>query len=113
MQNTIDPAADVVWRAVGTTITAQGIVETMPASDAEWKNVRDHAVILRDSGRVLLTDPRAHEDPVWAAQAKALIESSAKAIEAAEAKDADGILAVGESIYLSCAQCHLKFPPAR
>jgi hypothetical protein len=113
MQNTIDPASDVVWGAVGTTITAQGTVEKMPASDAEWKVVRDNAVILRDAGRVLLTNPLADIDAVWATQARALIESSTKAIEAAEAKDAEAILAVGESIYLACAQCHLKFPPAR
>lgn len=109
MKETIDPAADVVWGAVSTTISAEGMVDKAPATAAEWATVRSNAVVLRDSGRLLLTDVFANPDPAWAAQANALVQSSEQAIKAAEAKDVERILAVGETINLSCAQCHLKF----
>src|SRR4029079_17382112 len=62
MENVIDPIADNVFDAVGADVTAQGIVETRPETDADWARVRQGAVTLAE-GSNLLKIPRRVAPP--------------------------------------------------
>ncbi len=41
--------------------------------------------------------------------ARDMAEAAQKALKAAEAKDAEGILAVGEELNVSCDKCHERY----
>ena len=62
MENIIDPIADNVFDAVGTDISARGIVETRPTTEEHWIKVRVGAVTLAE-GTNLLKIPRPVAPP--------------------------------------------------
>src|SRR3954462_6560664 len=53
MQNMIDPIADNIFDAVGTDVTATGIVDTRPVTDDDWAKVRQGAVTLAEGTNLL------------------------------------------------------------
>ena len=112
MQATIDPTADEIWDAVKTVITKDRTEETRPKTNEEWTAVRNHAVTLAESGNLLMMVPRAKDGGEWMARSQELIESSERAIRAAEAKNADQLFTAGGDIYEACSNCHQKYMEA-
>jgi hypothetical protein len=112
MQAVIDPTADEIWDSVRTIITDKGTEEFRPRTNAEWDAVRNHAVALAESGNLLMMVPRAKDGGEWMKRAQDLIDTSERAIRAAEAKNADQLFAAGGDIYESCSSCHQKYMEA-
>jgi hypothetical protein len=112
MQATIDPTADQIWDAVKTVITQDGMEDIRPRTSEQWTAVRNHAVTLAESGNLLMMVPRAKDGGEWMARSQELIESSERAIRAAEAKDADQLFSAGGDIYNACSNCHGKYMDA-
>jgi hypothetical protein len=108
MAGVVDPAAKVIWDAVGTTVTAD-VEERRPTTDAEWARVETSAAVLIESANLLLDGPRAVDNGEWLTQARAMAASGRKALDAARAKNAQGIFDVGEEIYASCSGCHERY----
>ena len=109
MQAVVDPAADVVWGAVGTIDSKDGIQEIFPKDDAEWAVVRNNAVVLTESGNLLMMGTRPKDDGDWMRYCQDLIDVGARAVKAAEAKDKDAVFEVGGEIYAVCSACHEKY----
>ena len=109
MQSVIDPTADEIWDAVRTVIDAEGTHEFRPKTNEEWTTVRNHAVTLAESGNLLMMVPRAKDGDEWMKRARELVETSERAIRAAETKNADELFIVGGDIYQSCSNCHQKY----
>ena len=109
MEMVIDPAADVVWESVGAIITAEGTEEIFPRSDEEWAVVRNNALVLAESGNLLMIGDRAKGEGPWMIMSQALVEAARVAFEAAEAQDADAIFDVGGEIYNACETCHVLY----
>ena len=109
MQATIDPTADEIWDAVKTIVTKDGTEEVRPHTNAEWDAIRNHAVTLAESGNLLMMVPRAKDGGEWMQLSHDLVETSERAIRAAEAKNADQLFTVGGDIYESCSNCHRKY----
>lgn len=109
MQTVVDPAADVIWGSVGTTVSAEGTLETAPKTDAEWAVVRNAAYVIAESGNLLMMGSHAKDDGEWIKQSQALIDVGIRAIKAAEAKDKDAVFEVGGDIYTACSNCHQKY----
>src|SRR5919106_4303207 len=59
MANMMDPTADVVWESVGTIMTKEGTFERAPQNDAEWNNVKAHAIMLVEGGNLLMLPARS------------------------------------------------------
>lgn len=78
----------------------------VPDDDAGWETVRNHAIVLAESGNLLLVEGRAEESEVWKATSVALIEAGEAALKAAKARDVDAILEVGNQIIDACERCH-------
>lgn len=134
MLNIIDPSADVVWLSVTTEVSEQGTLETRPQNDEEWTRVRQGALTLAEAanllmipGRTVAPDDHVSEAPgielegpemdaliakdraAWDTRARALYDAAMAAYRAAEAKDADTIFEVGETIEHACEGCHSAY----
>jgi hypothetical protein len=105
----LDPAADVIWGAVGTIITEAGTEELVPSTDEEWDAVRNAAAVLAESGNLLMIDPRARDHQDWNEISLGLIDVSMMALEAAEARDPVALFDAGGLIYNVCASCHQQY----
>ena len=109
MEMVIDPAADIVWEAVGTIVTFDGTEEIFPRSDEEWSTVRNSAMVLAESGNLLMVGDRSKGEGPWMIMSQALVEAGMVALEAAESKDPEAVFAVGEQIYNACETCHVLY----
>jgi hypothetical protein len=136
MQGLVDPAADELWDAVSTEVTAQGEVEHRPADDASWLKLRRRALLVAEAanllaqpGRVvvhagnaledshvkgILTGPaieqRIKSDPAeFAARAKALQEAARALLGAIDKRDIQAYLAAGSQLDHACESCHQRY----
>ena len=134
MLGLVDTSADVVWLSVTTVVGNQGVVETRPKSDDDWEQVRYGALRLAEAANLLKIPGRRvarpgeksvapgvelepeemqaliDKDPAgWIQRATALHEAAMLAVRAAEAKDADKIFEVGETIEHACEGCHRAY----
>lgn len=80
----------------------------VPESDDGWSEVRNSAVILAESGNLLMIGARAESSDVWMSTSLALVEAGEAALRAAKARDVDAISEVGNQIIAACETCHEK-----
>ena len=138
MDSIVDPSADVLWDSVVTIVSAAGIEEKRPRTEEEWLTVRRSAVQLIEATNLLLIpgrhiarpgekaeDPKIELPPeaietlvnqdraTWTRLALGLHDVAHEAVKAADARSAEGIMAVAEAIDKACESCHLKYwyPP--
>jgi hypothetical protein len=136
MANIIDPAADLAWGSVSTTVTAAGTVERQPRTDAEWKAVRRQAVILAEASNLMMMEgrrvtgaggPLEHHGTPGNLTAEEVEKSIAAdrgrflrfaqelngageaMLAAADARNPQGLIDAGDSLYQACEGCHRKF----
>jgi cytochrome c556 len=136
MKYVIDPVADNIFEAVGTTVTKRGIVDREPKTDADWDRVRIGAVSLAEGAYLLKirrpftppgvendsTGPDAVElssaqisakverDPVeWNARIEALRNVALEALDVAKRKDVAELWDVGENLDKACEACHRSY----
>ena len=111
MVTVVEPAAEVYWESVGTIMSLQGTEEIAPSTTAEWDAVRNAAMIVAESGNLLMMPGRLQNDAQWTEFSLALIASGQQAVSAANARDADAVFEAGGEVYLVCAGCHAAFAP--
>ena len=105
----VAPSADVLFDSVGTIVSSAGVEEIAPKNDEEWANVRNNALILAESGNLLMMGNRAKDRGDWMKASQALVSVGVAALKAAEAKNADALLEAGGAIDAVCDQCHTKY----
>ena len=136
MQNIIDPIADNIFDAVGSDVTAKGIVDIRPVTDDDWAKVRQGAVTLAESTN-LLKMPRPVAPPgdtnksigpnapelspeqiqakieqdraLWNRHANQLRDDALKVLAIVKAKDVDALFQAGSDIDRACETCHLEY----
>ena len=111
MNSVIDPAAEVYWDAVGTIIDLNGTEEIAPSTDEEWQAVRNAAMVIAESGNLLLMEGRRQGGVEWTALSKALIAVGREALAAAVAEDTAAVFDAGAEVYYACARCHATYAP--
>ena len=109
MASVLDPAADVYWGAVGTVIDEMGITEIAPTTTEEWDAARNAAIIVAESGNLLMMSSRAKDGGEWMKQARALVDVGQKAVRAAESHNRAGVFDAGAEVYDVCTSCHVKY----
>jgi cytochrome c556 len=95
-----------------------------PASDAifyvdrdalknqhDWNVLRTQALMLAESGNLLMMEGRARDQKNWIMESKMLVDIGEKAYKAAQAKDVDGIRALNDSLNAACVVCHYQYRP--
>jgi hypothetical protein len=134
MDSMVDPGSDVLWDSVETIVSAKGTEEKMPRTDEEWKNVRNHAIMLLEATNLLLMpgrhvaksgekadDPKVELAPeqietlinqdraAWVKFAHGLHDATMESFKAIEKRDVEGLLNTGDGIDRACENCHLKY----
>jgi hypothetical protein len=71
MISVVEPAAEIYWDAVGTIIDKNGIVEFAPSTDEEWQAVRNAAMVIAESGNLLMVEGRIQGGAEWTALSSA------------------------------------------
>lgn len=111
MESVIAHSAEVYWGSVQVTVDAAGEHEKKPQTDEEWEQVWAAALMLAESGNLLMLAPRAVDNGAWMQFARSLIEAGAEAAAAAQAHDVERVFAAGEQVYNACAGCHARYVP--
>ena len=134
MLGLVDTSADTVWLSVTDTLDSKGLHEVRPQNDEEWMQVRYGALRLAEAANLLKIPGRrmalpgeksvvpgielepdemqalVEKDPAgWQTRAQALHDAAMLAVHAAEAKDADKIFEVGDTIENACEGCHRQY----
>jgi hypothetical protein len=136
MKDLIDPVADNIFNAVGSTLTRQGIVDVEPRTREDWDKIRIGAVSLAEGASLLeirrpftprgqenrSTGPNAVElsaaeiaakverDPVeWNARIEALRNVALEALDVVRRKDVNELWDVGENLDKACEACHRSY----
>ena len=105
-------------------VTVKQVMETMtiPASDAifsaaaetqrdakVWQEARRSAVVLAESGDLLMTGGRAKDSTTWLDMSRALVTQAQAALKAIDAKDGDALAEASDSLYTTCKACHDRY----
>ena len=104
-----NPAAMVVYEAVGTKSTAAGIEEIAPKTDEEWAKVGSAAAAVVESGNLMLMGSRAIDKGDWVKMTHAMMDQGKAAMKAVEAKDKDKIVEAGGELNTTCDNCHARY----
>ncbi len=104
-----NPAAYVIYEAVGTKSSAKGIEEIAPQNAEEWAKVGSAGAAVIESGNLMLMGNRAIDKGDWVKMTRDMIDQGQKAMKAAEAKDKDGIVAAGGDLNNTCDNCHARY----
>lgn len=93
------PASDVIF----------GAASKPPTTDQEWAAVRTSAVMLAESGTLLMTGGRARDNTTWMEMARALADQADTTLKAAKARDRDALSKAGDDVYMTCETCHERY----
>jgi hypothetical protein len=79
-------------------------------SDEEWAEVERQALILAESGNLLLLPGRAQGREDWIQASKDMIAAGQAAVEAARDRNADALMIdISGAIFDSCTACHDQY----
>lgn len=92
----ISPASDVIFN----------VGSDPPNDEASWKSVRSNALILAESGNLLMMEGRAKDNGAWVEMSKSMVDGAVLAKRAAEAKDAEAVSKASDQIVAACMRCH-------
>ena len=136
MKYMIDPIADNIFNAVGSTITKQGTVDVEPKTDEDWDKIQTGAVSLAEGAYLLkirrpFTPPgdendskgpeavelspaqitaKVERDPVeWNARIEALRNVALEALDVVKRRDVKELWDVGENLDRACEACHRSY----
>lgn len=105
METTVEPVANAVFDAAAWT---NGVRVGGPRTDDDWKMVRANAMMLAETGNLLMMGSRARDEG-WIIRTQAMMDAANEAAKAADAKNVDAIFNAGTKIYQSCTGCHLQY----
>ena len=80
-----------------------------PSNESEWNLLSNQALMLAESGNLLLMPGRVRDKGNWIGDSKMMIDSGAAAYKAAKAHNLDAVRAVNDALYLSCVSCHAEY----
>ena len=82
-----------------------------PQNDHDWGVVRGNALMLAESGNLLMMGARARDQGDWINDSKLLVEAGTAAFKAAQAKDLNAVVALNDQLYAACVTCHQQYRP--
>ena len=102
MKAFVIPSSDAVF----------GVAIEAPQDDEAWTVLQNNALILAESGNLLMIGSRAKDNDAWIKAAQALVDAGTVTFKAAEAKNVDALIEAGDQVYATCEGCHSRYLPA-
>jgi hypothetical protein len=105
----VDHASHELWN-----VEKEG---SAPKSDADWREVEHHATQLAGSGTLIALggtgqlDPGWAQSPDWKKYAQQLNDTGLAALNAARAKNLEGLVKANGQLVEACESCHKQFKP--
>jgi hypothetical protein len=87
------------------------VQRTPPKTEVEWEALQNQALMLAESGNLLMMPGNARDQGDWLKDSKMLVDAGAAAYKAAQAKDLDAVVALNEQLYDACVTCHQQYRP--
>jgi cytochrome c556 len=133
MNQIIDPEADVIWNATGSIATKKGTIERAPRTDADWEAQRRAVVRLLEASNLLLIPDRQVTAAPFASAGPGVYSSAEiqreiaarraafdglaldlrstaqRLLKAADTRDVNSLLALGDALDQACEGCHKTF----
>lgn len=109
MTAVVEPAAEQFWDAVGTVDDSTGSTSYGPRSAEDWALVRNAAVVIAESGNLMMLDGRAKDRQQWMVLSRAMVVAGQQAIAAATAQDTARVFESGGVVYEACTRCHAVY----
>jgi hypothetical protein len=82
-----------------------------PKDDREWEALQKQALMLAESGNLLMMEGRAKDQGEWMKDAKLLVDAGIAAVKATRAKDVQAVVALNDQIVMACTTCHTGYHP--
>ena len=101
MKGIVIPSSDVIFK----------IPSEAPKDDKEWAAVQNSALMLAESGNLLMMAGRSKDNGEWMKDSRALVDAGTAAFKAANAKDVNKLTDLGDDILTACETCHTKYKP--
>ena len=95
----ISPASDAVFNAAG----------NPPREAKGWTAARDQALLLAESGNLLMIGTRVRDNGNWMKMSRAMVDAAALAATAAQKKDATALEAAADALTITCMTCHRPY----
>jgi Cytochrome C' len=95
----ISPASDAVFDASS----------HEPLDAMGWTAARNQALVLAESGNLLMVGTRVRDNGNWMKMSRAMVDAAALAATAAEKKDAMALETAVDAITVSCMECHRPY----
>lgn len=99
MVTIIYPASDAIFY----------ITTRTPKTDAEWTELQGKALMVAESGNLLMMPAHMRDEDQWLADAKLMRDAGAAAFRAAKAKNVEALDALNDQLYQSCVTCHQHY----
>ena len=106
MEASVEPTSNAVFDAAA---WVNGVQVGGPTTDDDWKMVQANALMLAETGNLLLMGSRAKDQVGWVTRTQAMMDAANEAAKAAEAKNTEAIFKAGTKIYQACLGCHLQY----
>jgi hypothetical protein len=106
METAIEPVAYKVYDAA---VWENGVQVGGPKTDDDWKMVEANALMLAETGNLLLMGSRMKDETGWVTRTRAMMDAANEAAKAAAAKNTDAVFNAGTKIYQACTACHLQY----
>src|SRR5579872_2308504 len=99
MVDVIYPASDAIFYAF----------REPPKNEHEWNVLQMHALMVAESGNLLMLPGRARDQEKWMADAKLLVEVGNAAYKAAKAHNLEAINGLNQQLNDACVTCHQDY----
>jgi cytochrome c553 len=106
METTVEPVSNKVFDAA---VWENGVQIGGPQTDDDWKLIEANALMLAETGNLLLMGSRMKDQTGWVTRTQAMMDAAKEAAKAAAAKNTGAVFDAGAKIYEACTGCHQQY----
>jgi hypothetical protein len=106
METTVEPVSNAIFDAA---VWENGVRVGGPRTTDDWKALEANAMMLAETGNLLLMPGRAKGDAGWVTRTEDMKVAAMEAVTAAQARNIDAMFIAGGHIYQACTGCHLQY----
>jgi len=114
-QDAVKPPATVKDVMTTMTIPASDVIfaasSELPKTDEQWAALRQGAMTLAESGKLLMTSAFAKDRTAWMERAGEMVTRAEATLRVAQAKNSEALEQASNDVYETCEACHARYLP--